>query len=60
MGTLIDWKDKLIGKMKAENIRDLSDSEINRVFAGCVAETNCIKYAHELINAGMLTVNEVI
>jgi hypothetical protein len=59
MVTLLKWKSKLQSKMIAEEIKDFSDAEINRVFAGCVAKNRCIKYARDLIDTGLLTLKEV-
>jgi len=45
-------KNLLIGKMREQKIRNLSDDEIIRVFKTCVAPDNCYRGVKRLIKEG--------
>lgn len=54
------WKPELLKKMNEQHIADLSDEELRRVFKGAAAESNNIKYAKMLIDAGEITEKDIV
>lgn len=52
--TLLDWRGKLIGKLRAEEAKSLNDETLERTFAGCVSATRCIAMAKKLRDMGSL------
>lgn len=52
-------KDKIIGKMRAERVTDLSDDAIEKVFKYTCAPTRLIACTKELRDNGLLTINDL-
>ena len=54
-GNFLGWAAMVISRMKADGIKDFSEAEIQRVFADCVTPKRLTEAAHQLIDAGYLT-----
>ena len=53
-------KSALISRMISENIKGLSDAEVERTLMPCVLGWRLVPIARKMIDAGLLTVDEVL
>ena len=57
---LINWKRHIVGKMSEMKIKDFSNTEICRVFKGCVAEHRLIEITGLLLSQNSLSMDEIL
>ncbi len=55
-----NWKSIIVGKLSAEEARDLSDAELRRAFKGATAPIQLFRNAKDLIASGALTEKDIV
>ncbi len=55
-----NWKSIIVGKLSAEEAKDLSDAELRRAFKGATAPIQLFRNAKDLIASGALTEKDIV